>query len=50
MIYLWEIDVGVIFIPGSGKSLLAFILENKRAVTIVKNKAPQGFYHGQLVT
>ena len=50
MIYVWEIDVGVIFNPGSGKSLLAFILENRRAVAFVKKKGPQGFHHGQLVT
>ena len=43
MIYVWEIDVGVILNPGSGKSLLAFILENKRAVAIVKNKAHTDF-------
>ena len=39
MIFVWGIDVGVIFTPGTGKSLLAFIMENKRAVGIVKNKA-----------
>ena len=43
MIYVWEIDVGVIFNPGSGKSLLAFILENRRAVAFVKNKAHRDF-------
>ena len=39
MIHVWELDVGIIFNPGSGKSLLAFILENRRAVAIAKNKA-----------
>ena len=43
MIHVWEIDVGVIFNPGSGKALLAFILENRRAVAIVKNKAHKEF-------
>ena len=38
MTYVWELDVGIIFDPGSGTSLLAFILENRRAVAIVKNK------------
>ena len=49
MIYVCEIDVGVIFNPGSGKSLLAFILENRRAVAFVKSKAHKDFHHGQLV-
>ena len=31
LIFVWELDTGVIFNPGSGFSLLAFILENKRA-------------------
>ena len=39
MICVWEIDVGVILNLGFGKSLLALILENRRAVAIVKNKA-----------
>ena len=39
MIYVWEIDVGVILNLGSGKSLLAFALESRRAVAFVKNKA-----------
>ena len=43
MIYVWEIDAGVIFNPGSGKSLLALILENRRAVAFVKNKAHRDF-------
>ena len=43
MIGVWELDVGIIFNPGSGKSLLPFILENRRAVAIVKNKAHRDF-------
>ena len=43
MIHVWEIDVGVIFNPGSGKSCQAFLLENRRAVAIVKNKAHKDF-------
>ena len=43
MIYVWEIDVGVILNPGSGKSLLAFILENRRAVAFVQNNAHRDF-------
>ena len=48
MIYVWELDVGIIFNPGSGKSLLAFILENRRAVAIVKNKAHRDFIMNNL--
>ena len=48
MIYVWEVDVGIIFNPGSGKSLLAFILENRRAVAIVKNKAHKEFIMNNL--
>ncbi len=43
MIYVWEIDACVIFNLGSGKSVLAFILENRRAVAFVKNKAHRDF-------
>ena len=35
-IHVWEIDVGVLFQPGSGQGLLAFVLERKRAVGIMK--------------
>ena len=40
---MWEIDVGVLFQRCSGQSLLAFILERKRAVGITKNKAHKDF-------
>ena len=43
MIHVWDIDVGVIFHTGAGQSLLGFILENKRAVGIVKNKDHKTF-------
>ena len=43
MIHVWEIDVGVLFQRCSGQSLLAFILERKRAVGITKNKAHKDF-------
>ena len=43
MIHVWEIDVGVLFQPGSGQGLLAFVLERKRAVGIMKNKAHRDF-------
>ena len=43
MIHVWEIDAAVLFQPGSGQSLLAFVLERKHAVGIVRTKAPQGF-------
>ena len=41
--------MGIIFNLGSGKSLLAFILENRRAVAIVKHKAHRDFHHEQLI-
>jgi hypothetical protein len=47
-IYVWEIDVGVIFNLGSGKSLLEFILENRRAFAFVKHKAHSDFIMGNL--
>ena len=50
MIYVWEIDVGVIMNPGSGKSLLVFILANRRAVPFVKNKAHRDFIVYNFVT
>ena len=40
--------MGIIFNPGSGKSLLAFILENRRAVAIGKNKAHKDFIMNNL--
>ena len=43
MIHVWDIDVGVVLMPGSGQSLLAFIMENKRAVGIAKNTAHKKF-------
>ena len=49
MIYVWEIDVGVILSLGSVKSLLAFVLENRRS-RLREEQGPQGFHHGQLVT
>ena len=36
-IHVWGIEVGVVVWTGSGQSLLAFIIERKRAVGIVKN-------------
>ena len=49
MIFVWELDTGVIFNPVSGFPLLAFILENKRAVGIMKNKAHRDFVKEQLI-
>ena len=45
MIHVWEIDVGVIFNPGSGKALLAFILENRRAHPDEQGRAPAASVH-----
>ncbi len=49
MIHIWSVEVGVIFNPGAGLALLAFILENKRAVGIMKNKAHRDFVKGLLI-
>ena len=48
MIHVFDVDVGVFFTPGSGKSLMAVILENRRAIAIVKNKAQKDFIMEQL--
>ena len=37
MIHVWGIEAAVLFTVGGGQALLAFILERKRAVGIVKN-------------
>ena len=39
LIHVFELEAAVLFNPGSGQALLAFVLERKRAVGIVKNKA-----------
>ena len=49
MLHVFEIDVGVFLNIGSGKSLLAIIMENRRAVGIVKNKAHRDFVMQQLL-
>ena len=48
MIHVWEIDVAVLFQPGSGQSLLAFVLERKHAVGIVQNNAHKDFVYKNL--
>ena len=40
---MWGIDVGVLLQPGSGLGLLAFVIERKRAVGLMKNKAHKDF-------
>ena len=42
-IHVWDSDVGVLFQPGSGLALLAFVIERKRAVGLMKNKAHKDF-------
>ena len=49
VIHAWEIDVGAILNPGSGKSLLAFILESRRAVGIMNNNAHEEFVRQNLM-
>jgi hypothetical protein len=49
MIHVWDVDVGVMFQVGSGQCLLAYVLERKRAVGIMKNKAHKDFVHANLV-
>ena len=46
MVHAFEIDVGVIFNLGSGKSLMAFIMESRQAIAVVKNKALAAAYAG----
>ena len=48
MIHVFEIDVGIFLTPASGKALMAIILENRRAVAVVKNKAQRDFIMHQL--
>ena len=48
MIHVFDIAGGVFFTPGSGKSLMAIISENRRAVAIVKNKHHREFVMNQL--
>ena len=48
MIHVFDIDVGIFFTPGSGKSLMAIICENRRAVAIVKNKDHREFVMNRL--
>ena len=43
MIHVWGIEAAVLFWPGSGQSLLAFILERKRAVAVVSNAQQRTF-------
>ena len=48
MLHIFEIDVGVFLTPASGKALMAVVLENRRAVAVVKNKAHKEFIMQQL--
>ena len=48
LIHVFELEAAVLFNPGSGQALLAFVLERKRAVGIVKNKAHRDFVYKQL--
>jgi hypothetical protein len=35
-VYVWGIDAAVLFHPSNGQALLAFVLERKRAVGVLK--------------
>ena len=48
MIHVWGIGAAVLFMPGSGQSLLAFVLERKHAVGVVKNVHHKQNREGQL--
>ena len=48
MLHVFEIDVGVFLTPASGKALMAIIMENRRAIAVVKNKAQKDFIMQQL--
>eukprot|EP00974_Lingulodinium_polyedra_P106956 10354162-Lingulodinium_polyedra.AAC.1 len=43
MMHVWGIEAAVLFHPGSGRGLLAFVLERKRAVGIMKNAKHKEF-------
>ena len=47
-IHVWGIDVGVLLMPGGGLALLAFVLERKRAVGVMKKKAHKDFVMNNL--
>ena len=48
MIHVFGVEAGVLFWVGSGQALLAFILERKRAVAIVRNNEMKKFVKGNL--
>ena len=47
-IHVWGINTGVILMPASGQSTLAFLLERKRAVAVCKNADHKTFVHENL--
>ena len=49
MIHVWSVDAEVLFQPGSRQAFLAFVLERKRAVGIVKNKAHNDLVRNNLM-
>ena len=49
MIHVFGIEAAVLFWVGSGQSLLAFVLERKRAVAIVRNGHEKKFVKANLV-
>ena len=49
MIHVFGIEAAVLFWPGSGQSLLAFVLERKRAVAFVRNGHEKKFVKANLV-
>ena len=48
MIHVWGIESAVLFMVGSGQALLAFVLERKRAVGVVKNATQKKFVKANL--
>ena len=49
MIHVFGIEAAVLFWVGSGQSLLAFVLERKRAVAVVRNGHEKKFVKANLV-
>ena len=49
MIHVFGIEAAVLFWVGSGQSLLAFVLERKRAVAVVRNNHEKKFVKATLV-
>ena len=48
MLHVWGINAGVILMPASGQSTLAYLLERKRAAAVCKNADHKTLVHENL--